>query len=227
MSRLLTQETEWLVPFTEMGDYQRQIGFFLQGRIKQFCFEYTAFKMPLKHPREDVKQAVEHTNLGLKTEVRAQPRKGGVIGINRWYLVHEIEITLGSGSQSWLHIGSCGELLKKETFSLGPTIRNSDLIDLIWGLDIHMFQNSLGNFLIQQGWKDSGRKFSQSRDPGLSIFTQSLKYNTGVFHSSYPSPAWKIYSLALWMRFSPHCSMTQYPVLDLVSVSLVFYVLDF
>lgn len=59
--------------------------------------------------------------------------------MTRWHGVHGTEIIVGSGSLALL--------------SIGPTSQDSDLIDLMWGLGTHLFQNSLESFLYQLGWK--------------------------------------------------------------------------
>lgn len=59
MSRYLSEVIEWLVPFTKNLSLLRWglmgrsgvFFFFFREKNKEFCFNYTAFKIALRHPR--------------------------------------------------------------------------------------------------------------------------------------------------------------------------------
>lgn len=81
---------------------------------------------------------MRYTNLQLRAEIGLAPEMG-----SHWYELEALngtKIMLGSGFLPQLYIGL--------------TPRDSDLIELLGGLDIHIFKSSLEGFLIQLKWKN-------------------------------------------------------------------------
>lgn len=142
------------------------------------------------------------------TQDRGQSfRNEGVTGANRWHRVG------GTVRSSWAVIPCFGytpdhaRSLYKIT-PQDPLPSDSDLIELMWGLDIYIFQSSPEDFLIQLEWK--------SHCP-----------REKVSDSLYLPPVWKTHSSALRLTFSSPCTMAESPIFDLTQCALVFCAVDF